>query len=87
MGEFKHNDFLPDHELALSIYCKKNNCIDLKKEEAVTFLKKENLQLEARKGIQLMCYKNQGLGWAKVLDKRINNYLPKEFRILSSEEH
>lgn len=88
LGEFKHNDFLPDHELALSIYSNTSSPrIELTKEQAISFLKKENLQLEAQKGIQLMCYKNLGLGWAKVLDKRLNNYLPKEFRILSNEEN
>jgi len=88
LGEFKHRDFLPDHELALSLYINKNSPkIELNREQAIAFLKKENLQLEAQKGIQLMCYKNLGLGWAKILDKRVNNYLPKEFRILSSEEN
>lgn len=88
LGEFKHNDFLPDHELALSIYNSRHiSKTELSKEQAITFLKKENLQLEAQKGIQLMSYKNLGLGWAKILDKRVNNYLPKEFRILSQEEN
>ncbi len=88
LGEFKHADFLPDHELAQSIYL--NSAVgkfNLSKTEAITFLKKENLVIDnAVKGICLMTYKNQGLGWAKILDKRINNYLPKNFRILSNEE-
>lgn len=87
LGEFKHKDFLPHHEFAQSIYLSDSlNRIDLTKEQAISFLKKENLSLQAQKGICLMTYKNQGLGWAKVLDNRINNYLPKEFRILSQEE-
>jgi 16S rRNA C967 or C1407 C5-methylase (RsmB/RsmF family)/NOL1/NOP2/fmu family ribosome biogenesis protein len=87
LGELKHQDFLPHHEFAQSIYLNSSiNRIELTKEQAVTFLKKENLILKAEKGISLMTYKNQGIGWAKVLDNRINNYLPKEFRILSQEE-
>jgi 16S rRNA C967 or C1407 C5-methylase (RsmB/RsmF family)/NOL1/NOP2/fmu family ribosome biogenesis protein len=87
LGEFKHQDFLPHHEFAQSIYLNDPvSEIELTKEQAISFLKKENLSLEAKKGICLMTYKDQGLGWAKVLDKRINNYLPKEFRILSQEE-
>jgi len=58
----------------------------LNKEQAISFLKKENVNVKAEKGICLMTYKGYGLGWAKVLDNRINNYLPKEFRILSQEE-
>jgi 16S rRNA C967 or C1407 C5-methylase (RsmB/RsmF family)/NOL1/NOP2/fmu family ribosome biogenesis protein len=87
LGELKREDFLPDHELALSIYLAASvDKTELNKEQAVSFLKKENLIMDAKKGITLMTYKNTGLGWAKVLDKRINNYLPKEFRILSREE-
>ena len=87
LGELKHSDFLPHHELAQSIYLSSStNKLELTKEQAIAFLRKENLNLKAEKGINLMTYKNQGLGWAKVLDNRINNYLPKEFRILSQEE-
>jgi 16S rRNA C967 or C1407 C5-methylase (RsmB/RsmF family)/NOL1/NOP2/fmu family ribosome biogenesis protein len=87
LGELKHQDFLPHHEFAQSIYLSPFiNKIELTKEQAISFLKKENVNVKAEKGISLMTYKNQGLGWAKVLDNRINNYLPKEFRILSQEE-
>jgi len=87
LGELKHSDFLPHHELAQSIYLSPAiSKIELTKEQAIAFLRKENLTLQAQKGISLMTYKGQGLGWAKVLDNRINNYLPKEFRILSQDE-
>lgn len=85
IGELKHNDFLPHHEFALSIHQHPEiSRLDLTKEQAISFLKKENLQPDAAKGIYLICYKNQGLGWAKLLGNRLNNYLPKEFRILSN---
>jgi 16S rRNA C967 or C1407 C5-methylase (RsmB/RsmF family)/NOL1/NOP2/fmu family ribosome biogenesis protein len=87
LGELKHSDFLPHHEFAQSIYLSPStNKIELAKEQAIAFLRKENVNVKADKGIGLMTYKDQGLGWAKVLDNRINNYLPKEFRILSQEE-
>lgn len=87
LGELKHTDFLPHHEFAQSIYLSDSfNKIELTKEQAISFLRKENVSIKAEKGIGLMTYKNQGLGWVKVLDNRINNYLPKEFRILSQEE-
>lgn len=87
LGELKHQDLIPHHEFALSIYLNKSvNRIELSKEQAISFLKKENVNVKAGKGIGLMTYKDQGLGWVKVLDNRINNYLPKEFRILSQEE-
>jgi 16S rRNA C967 or C1407 C5-methylase (RsmB/RsmF family)/NOL1/NOP2/fmu family ribosome biogenesis protein len=87
IGELKHNDLLPDHELAHSIYVNTQvNRAELTRAEAVAFLKKENLKVAAEKGICLMSYKNYGLGWAKILDQRLNNYLPKHSRILSNEE-
>ena len=87
IGELKHKDFLPHHELAQSIYLNSSfKKVELSKEQAIAFLRKENLIVKAEKGICLMTYKNQGLGWAKVLDNRINNYLPKEFRILNQSE-
>lgn len=88
IGELKQQDFLPDHELALSNHNhSKFPKLELTKNQAIAFLKKENIQSNAEKGIYLMCYKNQGLGWAKVLGNRTNNYLPKEFRILSKETY
>ncbi len=88
LGEIKQNDFLPDHELAQSIYLNENVAkIALSREQALTFLKKENLVLNNEKGIYLITYKGYGLGWAKVLDRRLNNYLPKNYRILTSEEN
>ena len=87
IGEIKHDDFIPHHQFAQSIYLNdKINRNELNRNEAISFLKKENLYVKAEKGICLMTYKNFGLGWAKVLDNRINNYLPKDYRILSSEE-
>lgn len=87
IGELKHQDFLPHHEFAQSIYLSSGlTKIELTKAQAISFLRKENVTIKAEKGISLMTYKNHGLGWAKVLDNRINNYLPKEFRILSQEE-
>ncbi len=88
IGELKQKDFLPHHELALSNHLHNNTPrIELTKEQALQFLRKENIHLNAAKGIHLMSYQNQGLGWAKILDNRINNYLPKEFRILNSGDN
>lgn len=85
VGEFKNEDFIPDHELALSIYNKPEKAIELDKAEALQFLRKENMQLRGEKGINLIRYNGLGLGWAKIMDNRMNNYLPKEFRILNAD--
>ncbi|HAL94965.1 MAG TPA: hypothetical protein DCP55_03170, partial [Chitinophagaceae bacterium] len=38
------------------------------------------------RGGNLVTYNGFGLGWANVLQGRINNYYPKEFRILKDKE-
>lgn len=82
-GEIKGKDLVPNHELALSIAvaAEKMNC---DKENALKFLKKQNFSVDnIRSGFSLVSYKNQGLGWAKILPNRVNNYLPNELRILN----
>lgn len=84
IGEIKGRDMVPDHELALSVWLSEeiNNC-DLNAENALKFLRKENFKAdENASGLQLITYKKQGLGWAKILQNRINNYLPNGLRIL-----
>ena len=84
VGQFKGKDFAPDHALALSTAVSKEAPkIDLSKEQALLFLKKETFDLppEAPKGWALAAYRGLALGWIKVLPNRMNNYLPAERRI------
>lgn len=76
-------DWIPSHEVALSIERSiEIPSIELNKEDALRFLKKENFEIEASvKGWQLITYKDLGLGWIKALGNRFNNYLPKHWRI------
>jgi NOL1/NOP2/sun family putative RNA methylase len=84
VGEIVHQELIPDHALAMSLLISKNiEAIDLNRDSAVTYLKKKELQLtELSKGWKLVRYEGQKLGWVKVLANRINNYYPKELRIL-----
>ncbi len=83
LGEFKGKDFIPAHTLALSNLISPNvQAIELVREEALFFLKKELHSVESElKGWTLARYEGLNLGWMKVLPNRINNYLPTEFRI------
>lgn len=85
VGEIKGTDLVPNQELAWSIYQnKKNQRLDLDKKNALDYLRKQNFETASNVlGLSLITYKNQGLGWAKLLQNRINNYLPNELRILS----
>lgn len=85
LGKFAGKDFIPDHELALSLIASENiHRINLDREPALAYLKKAEIKLNTDlSGWVLMCYEGFALGWAKVLPNRINNYYPKELRIIN----
>lgn len=83
IGEIKGKDVVPDHELALSVYLKSIETCEFEIEQALSYLRKQNLvTTNINTGLKLVTYQSHGLGWAKVLSNRINNYLPNEYRIL-----
>lgn len=86
IGRLVKKELLPDHELALSEIVNEDLLsISLKKEEALQYLRKEEVKFEAdSKGWALVKYEGVNLGWVKLLGNRINNYYPKEWRILKS---
>jgi 16S rRNA C967 or C1407 C5-methylase (RsmB/RsmF family)/NOL1/NOP2/fmu family ribosome biogenesis protein len=83
IGEIKGNDFIPAHALALStVLSSQIPFIEVAKLEALLFLKKEDFALETtQKGWAIVRHQGQNLGWVKLLGNRLNNYLPKEWRI------
>ena len=83
IGQFKGEDFIPSHALAMSTIIKKDlPNIELSKEDALRFLKKENLELKNElNGWLLARYEGLNLGFMKIIGDRMNNYLPKEWRI------
>lgn len=85
-GQLTAKDLVPDHQLALSTCVAADlPAVDLGVEEALRYLRKEELQLqETLKGWVLMRYNHMNIGWAKILPNRINNYYPKEMRILKA---
>lgn len=87
LAEVKHEKFIPDHALAMSALLNRNqfNSLELTKEQALQFLRKEALQFSGvKKGHTLMTYENIPLGWANVLDNRMNNLYPSNWRIRMS---
>ncbi len=84
LGEIKGKDVVPDQELAWSNQLGDLvQSIALTKDEALTYLKKENLTISQKiNGFCAFTYKNKVLGWGKILPNRINNYYPYELRIL-----
>jgi 16S rRNA C967 or C1407 C5-methylase (RsmB/RsmF family)/NOL1/NOP2/fmu family ribosome biogenesis protein len=84
IGEIIKDKLIPDHALALSnIISDKTSRIELDHEQAIQYLKKKELRLETdKKGWTLVTHQGHHLGWINILPNRINNYYPKELRIL-----
>ncbi|MGZ8557586.1 MAG: methyltransferase RsmF C-terminal domain-like protein, partial [Chitinophagaceae bacterium] len=84
IGEIFRDKLVPDHALAMSPLA--NHSIEkttLLYQQAINYLKRKELEIETlKKGWQLVIYEGQSLGWINVLPNRINNYYPKELRIL-----
>jgi 16S rRNA C967 or C1407 C5-methylase (RsmB/RsmF family)/NOL1/NOP2/fmu family ribosome biogenesis protein len=83
IGKPVEDDWIPDHELALAdILNDKPVRLNLENPEALSFLRGESFEMGmGERGWRLVCYRDYGLGWVKMLDKRLNNYYPKSWRI------
>lgn len=84
IGEIMKDRLVPDHSLAVStILSDKIPFNDLSYEQAIKYLQRQDVNLSTSgKGWQLVRYQGYNLGWINVLPNRINNYYPKEIRIL-----
>ncbi|HEX2901013.1 MAG TPA: hypothetical protein VHS96_14945, partial [Bacteroidia bacterium] len=86
LGEFKRDNLVPDHDLAMS-ECQSKDIptSDLDLEQALRFLKRAELHQDhpGWMGWGIVRYKGRNLGWIKALQGRINNHFPKEMRIRS----
>ena len=84
VGEIIKDKLVPDHGLALSsIISEKIQKLELDHDQAIQYLKKKELRSQTdKKGWTLVTHQGHQLGWINILPNRINNYYPKELRIL-----
>ena len=84
IGQIMKDRLVPEHSLALSIIISDEISFnDLTYEQAIKYLQRQDVNLNTSgKGWQLARYQGFNLGWINVLENRINNYYPKEMRIL-----
>lgn len=87
VGQVLHHKLVPAHGLALSrMVSDAVPSFSCSYEEAIKYLQRQDIRPAAlapsEKGWQRITYKNHPLGWINVLLNRINNYYPKEMRIL-----
>ena len=84
LGTVKGKDIVPDTTLALSwlLNAEEFSTYNCSWEEAIQFLKKENLTLSGvEKGFVLFCFKGTPLGFGKNIGNRCNNLYPSEWHI------
>jgi 16S rRNA C967 or C1407 C5-methylase (RsmB/RsmF family)/NOL1/NOP2/fmu family ribosome biogenesis protein len=84
VGELMRDKLIPDHALAMSSLVNDSvGSVELNYEKAIQYLQRKDLKINTeRKGWQLVNFEGHELGWINVLSNRINNYYPKELRIL-----
>ncbi|UEG51240.1 RNA methyltransferase [Ferruginibacter lapsinanis] len=85
LGTIIRNELIPHHELAISsIINRETPSVEVELDIALQYLRKQEIHLETeRKGWSLLTYKQLPLGWVKLLPNRVNNYYPKDWRILN----
>jgi NOL1/NOP2/fmu family ribosome biogenesis protein len=83
VGRAGEKEWIPDHELALANILKEDAAsMELKKQDALSFLRGEPIDMHpGEKGWRIARFGGQSLGWVKILEKRMNNYYPKFWRI------
>ena len=85
-GELIREKLIPGHALAMSILVLDSTGKEaLDYEQAIQYLRRQDIQKEFKSiGWQLVSYQEHPLGWVNVLHNRVNNYYPKELRILKA---
>ncbi len=84
-GQIMKGELVPEHPLAMSHALSQDlNTVELKYEDAMQYLRKNEVKPPegSIKGWNLMTYKGLALGWGKVLQNRINNAYPTNWRVL-----
>jgi NOL1/NOP2/sun family putative RNA methylase len=85
LGAIIRNELIPAHDLAVSnILNPALPRLEVDKETALQYLRKQEIKIEPGiKGWVLLTNEQLSIGWIKVIANRINNYYPKEWRILN----
>ncbi len=85
LGSVMKQELVPHHDLAMSTAVSREfPLLPLSPADALQYLRKQELSIDTMlKGWALVSFQNIPLGWAKLLQRRMNNYYPKEWRILN----
>lgn len=84
LATVKHEKLVPEHGFALSTNLNRDffSIIPLEHDQALQYLRKDAISKPFdKRGFALVSFENTPLGWINVLDNRINNLYPSEWRI------
>lgn len=84
LGEILKERLVPNHALAQSLLlASRVPATELTYEDAIKYLQRQDLSfVPETTGWQVVRYQGHNLGWINGLKNRVNNYYPKEIRIL-----
>jgi len=84
IGKFTAKELVPDHALTMSNLAALGIArVSLNKDAALQYLRRADVIIDVgQKGWVLVEYNGINLGWIKNLGNRVNNYYPKDWRIL-----
>jgi len=80
----KNKNYIPSHELAMSLFLRKSVFFTLNLEyaDAINYLKRDNINAgDTSRGWMIASYEGVNLGFVNNLGSRLNNYYPVEWRI------
>ncbi len=85
LGSIIRNELIPAHDLAISIILHPTvPRLEVDLETALQYLRKADIKIDSElRGWVLLTYQQLPVGWIKAMSNRINNYYPKEWRILN----
>jgi len=85
IGTIIRNELIPHHEWALSTLSSNSlQKVEVDQETALQYLRRKDIEVNSNmNGWAVICYSGLSLGLIKILPGRINNYYPKEWRILN----
>ncbi len=85
IGTIMRDDFIPNHGLAMSGLTHENvPVVAVTEEAALNYLRRIDFSItSSTKGWTLVTFFGMALGFAKILPNRMNNYYPKEWRIIN----
>jgi NOL1/NOP2/sun family putative RNA methylase len=85
LGTIIRNELVPDHEFAMSTIINDGvPMVAVDESTALQYLRRQEIKIDSDiKGWTLIIFQQLPLGWIKILPGRVNNYYPKEWRILN----